>query len=220
MSRVQLLDARRRVLRIGLGAAVGSALGLHGLRARAHEGEHALHPTPSKGLKLTVVDYKVPDVMLVRDDGRRVSLRKEMDDGRPVALNFIYTTCPGICPMMSEVFRQFQDRLGAEREHVHMMSISIDPEQDTPARLREYAAKFSAGPQWRHYTGTVAASITVQQAFNTYQGDKMSHDPVTLMRPAPGKPWLRIDGFASGNDLAQEYAALDSICEGHHSAGA
>ena len=38
------------------------------------------------------------------------------------------------------------------------MSISIDPEQDTPVRLREYAHKYHAGPGWQHYTGTLAAS--------------------------------------------------------------
>jgi protein SCO1/2 len=160
-----------------------------------------------------MADYTVPDLWLVRDDGQRVSLPKELDDGRPVVLNFIYTTCPGVCPIMSAVFTQFQDKLGAERAKVHMVSISIDPEQDTPGRLRDYARRFSAGPQWQHYTGTVAASVAVQKAFAAYRGDKMNHDPLTLMRPAPGQPWVRIDGFASALDLLTEYAALAALCQ-------
>jgi len=167
----------------------------------------------SKGLKVSMAEYAVPDIWLLRDDGRKVLLPRELDDGRPLVMNFVYTTCPGICPLMSAVFSQFQQRLGAEREKVHMVSISIDPEQDTPARLREYANRFSAGSQWRHYTGTVEASVAAQKAFDAYRGDKMSHDPLTLMRAGPGKPWVRIDGFATSADLLEQYIAVAAMCE-------
>jgi protein SCO1/2 len=46
--------------------------------------------------------------------------------------------------------------------------------------------------------------VTVQKAFNAYLGDKMSHTPLTLMRAAPGKPWVRLDGFARAEDLLAE----------------
>ncbi len=181
----------------------------HGTAEEAAAHQH----TQSGDLKVTMADYVVPELWLVRDDGKKVLLSKELDDGRPLVLNFIYTTCPGICPLMSQVFSQFQDRLGAERIRVHMVSISIDPEQDTPARLREYAKLFSAGSQWQHYTGTVAASIAAQKAFNAYRGDKMSHDPLTLMRAAPGKPWIRLDGFATPDDLLAQYIRVAAMCE-------
>jgi protein SCO1/2 len=85
------------------------------------------------------------------------------------------------------------------------MSISIDPEEDTPARLREYARKFHAGPEWQHYTGTPEASLAAQRAFNVWRGDKMSHAPIILVRAAPGKPWLRIQGFVTPSELLQQY---------------
>jgi protein SCO1/2 len=154
------------------------------------------------------VHYTVPPVQLVRDDGKVVSLPDEMNDGRPVVLNFIFTTCSSICPLTSQVFAQFQQRLGADREHVHLMSISVDPEEDTPARLREYAHKFHAGPGWQHYTGTMEASLAAQRAFNVWRGDKMSHTPVTFVRIAPGNPWLRIDGFVTAEELLQHYQQL------------
>jgi protein SCO1/2 len=203
-------QARRRVgLGLALVLAAGPLLGLAGPAAATSESPAAPHPPElSKGVRVSMADYTLPDIGLVRDDGKRVALLRELDDGRPVVLNFIYTTCPGICPLMSAVFSQFQERLGSERAKVHMVSISIDPEQDTPARLREYARKFAAGPQWQHYTGSIAGSVALQRAFNAYRGDKMSHDPLTLMRVAPGRPWLRIDGFASGQDLATQFAAL------------
>jgi protein SCO1 len=162
-------------------------------------------PTPtSRDVQRLEAAYVIPAVDLVRDDGKTVSLPAELDDGRPVVLNFIYTSCSTICPLSSQVFAQFQHALGAKHESVHLVSISTDPEQDSPARLHAYAQQFHAERGWDYYTGTMAASIAVQRAFHAYFGDKMSHAPVTLMRAAPGKPWVRLDGFATGRELLAE----------------
>jgi protein SCO1/2 len=158
----------------------------------------------NSALQRSETAYVIPAVELVRDDGKTVSLPAELDDGRPVVLNFIYTSCSTICPLSSQVFAQFQRALGAKHELVHLVSISTDPEQDTPARLHAYAQQFHAERGWDHYTGTVGASIKVQRAFAAYHGDKMSHAPLTLLRSAPGKPWVRLDGFATGRDLLAE----------------
>ncbi|TLY96274.1 MAG: SCO family protein [Gammaproteobacteria bacterium] len=154
------------------------------------------------------VSYETPAVMLVRADGKSVSLPHELDDGRPVLLNFIFTTCSSICPLTSRTLEEFQDKLGPEAARIHLMSISIDPEQDTPSRLSDYARKFHAGPEWQYYTGTVAASLAAQRAFDVFRGEKMSHTPVTLMRAAPGKPWLRIEGFVTPAELVDDYRNL------------
>ena len=156
----------------------------------------------------STVTYETPDVSLVRADGKRVSLPQELDDGRPVLLNFIFTTCSSICPLASRTLEEFQRKLGREASKVHLMSISIDPEEDTPARLTAYARKFHAGPAWQYYTGTVAASLAAQRAFDVYRGEKMSHTAVTLMRAAPGKPWLRIEGFVTPDELVDDYQKL------------
>jgi protein SCO1/2 len=153
----------------------------------------------------TTADYTVPNIRLVRDDGTAVSLADEMNDGRAVVLNFIFTTCSSFCPLSSQTFALFQHKLGPDRGRVHLMSISIDPEQDTPARLREYARKYHAGPGWQHYTGTLEASRAAQRAFGAYQGDKMSHAPLTLVRAADGRSWRRIEGFVTPDELLSEY---------------
>ena len=155
-----------------------------------------------------MADYTIPPVTLVRDDGKAVTLPDELDDGRPVVLNFIYTSCTTICPVISHTLARLQGELGPDRDRVHLVSISIDPEQDTPARLAAYAKKFGAGPEWQHYTGTINASIAAQRAFDAYRGDKMNHTPVTFLRAAPGKPWLRIDGFATADDLLGEIRGM------------
>ena len=205
--------------------AAALALGLSGTAentAYAHDGMHMdMTDMPEMDMSGTkdaqhhaakvvrkTVNYKVPSIELVRDDNRTVLLPDEMNDGRPVIMNFIYTTCTSACPLTSHTFEELQTKLGNEREKVHMISISIDPEQDTPKQLAEYAHKYDAKSQWQFYTGTSEASLVAQRAFGVYYGDKMDHTPVTLLRAAPGKTWLRIDGFASADDLLHEYRKL------------
>ncbi len=194
------------------GVLVGSALFAAVAFAASAVGtmeEPAVHHHGDTGaISRSTFAYRTPAVTLVRDDGKSVSLAGELDDGRPVLLNFIFTTCSSICPLASQTFAEFQRKLGQESGTVHLMSISIDPEQDTPARLVAYARKYHAGPEWQHYTGTLEASVATQRAFDTYRGDKMSHTPVTLLRAAPGKPWLRIEGFVTPDELLHDYRAL------------
>jgi protein SCO1/2 len=149
----------------------------------------------------TVGNYQLPDVSVIRQDGKKLSLRKELDDGRPVILNFIFTSCSAICPMLSHVFSKVQDKLA----DAHLVSISIDPENDTPAKLLEYGKKFNAGKHWDYYTGTMKTSIAIQKVFKVDGGDKMNHSSVIFMRPAPGKPWVSLNGFASPDAVVLEY---------------
>lgn len=189
--------------------AAAAALGLWAPRALAAERAadphaHCHHDMETTAVTRASAAYVTPDVKLVRDDGRAVPLAGELDDGRPVVLSFVYTSCTTICPMISATLAQVQRRLGLARDRVHLVSISIDPEFDTPERLRAYARKFGAGPEWNHYTGTVDASVAVQRAFDVYRGDKMDHQPITLVRRAPGASWVRLEGFASADQILAE----------------
>lgn len=179
--------------------------------ASAHEDTDMhmhMHHEMTRDVKTSSVAYSVPPIRLMRADGRPIDLKSELDDGRAVVMTFIYTTCTSICPVISQTFEQLQDMLGPQLSHVHLVSITIDPENDTPSRLREYAAKFGAGPQWQYYTGTIDATIAAQKAFNVYREDKMDHNPVVFVRAAPGKPWLRVDGFATADELLHSYQEL------------
>lgn len=180
---------RRLLLTVLLGLCVGFG------SAEASE------PTPMKRATRSSLDITLPKVDLVRDDGKTVSLEAEVGDGAPVVLTFIFTRCGTICPVLSRTFAQLQTQLGA-RARVHLVSISLDPEFDTPTRLAEYAQRYGAGRQWHFYTGTVEATLAAQRAFEAARGDKMSHTPVTFLRAGAGRQWVRVDGFATADELA------------------
>jgi protein SCO1/2 len=174
--------------------------------AGAHE-DHSGHQV-SNGLVRSEHAYAVPAVRVTRADGKRMALSEAIDDGRPVLMNFIFTTCNAICPVTSQVLMELRDRLGEERAKVNMVSISIDPEQDTPARLSEYAQRFGAAGQWSHFTSSSSDAVAIQRAFGAWRGDKMNHQPTTYLRVAPGKPWVRLDGLYSPNALLTEFRKM------------
>jgi protein SCO1/2 len=169
---------------------------------------HHHHAMAANGYTRSIASYQTPDVKLMDTNGKEVALADSLDVNEPVMLNFIFTTCTTICPVMSATFFQVQEKLGQKAGTVRMVSISIDPEHDSPEKLNEYAKRFEAGPQWSMLTGSVEDSIAVQRAFNVYRGDKMNHEPVTFLRKGADKPWVRIDGFASADELLREYREL------------
>jgi protein SCO1/2 len=174
------------------------------------EDPHAHHRAMmgQKDYKRSEHSYRLTDVKLTDMNGRETSLLAELDGGQPVMVNFIFTTCTTICPVMSATFAKVQGELGPDADAVRMVSISIDPEYDTPGRLRAYASLFHAGDQWQFLTGNLDDIIAVQKAFDVYRGNKMNHEPTTLLRASPGDPWVRLDGIASAADIVSEYERL------------
>jgi protein SCO1/2 len=178
--------------------------------AAGAEDPHAHHRAmmESSAYRRSEHDYPLQAWGLTGMDGKDTDLLQALDCDSPVMVNFIFTTCTTICPVMSATFSQVQSELGPAVEDVCMVSFSIDPEYDVPARLREYAQRFNAGPQWQFYTGSLQEIIAIQRAFDVYRGNKMNHEPTTLMRATPNTPWVRIDGIASAKDIIKEYQRL------------
>jgi protein SCO1 len=156
------------------------------------------------GYARSIQDYRIPDLKLLRDDGVAVAMPGLFATDRPVVVSFIFTSCSAICPVLTATLAQTRQRLGPDAERLRIISVSIDPEHDTPARLREYARQFQAGGDWRFYTGERAAIVALQKAFNAYRGDKNNHAALALIRPAGQSRWVRVEGFANAADLATE----------------
>lgn len=200
------MQAFAQCRKLGVALAALTVLGSAADVSAGSADPHLHHPPTAQGGSAappptrSTTAYRLPQIQLVRADGSMVALPAELDDGRAVVLNFIFTTCTAICPISSQVFSEVQARIG-KRQDVHLVSISIDPEQDTPTALRHYAERFGAGAGWDFYTGTVDASIAAQKAFGVYRGNKMNHTQVTLVRPSMNQPWIRLDGFASAEQL-------------------
>jgi len=108
----------------------------------------------------------LPAIALVDQHGHAVTLTSLK--GRPVLIDFIYTTCPGPCPLMTSQMAAVAKLLGPKLgSQVTFVSISIDPEHDRPAELEQYArARGAEQPGWLFLTGTTAQIDRVLALFH------------------------------------------------------
>lgn len=94
--------------------------------------------------------WQIPGFTLTERSGKTMSLADL--GGKVWVADFFYTTCPGPCPMMTSRLSALQEKL-ANKADVRLVSISLDPEKDTPEVLQQYAARFHAGANWLFFTG-------------------------------------------------------------------
>lgn len=163
--------------------------------AAAAEGE-AAEPSPAEAY--------FGNVELITQEGKAVRLYRDLLADKVVVIDTFYTTCTGICPVMSRSFAAVQemvgDRLGRD---VHLLSISVDPENDTPDKLKSYAARFKARPGWYFLTG---AKENVDQALfklGQYVEDKESHQGIIVIGNLKTGLWKKAFGLAPTEELLQ-----------------
>ena len=172
-----------------------------GLWAGSSLGLSAQAPPP---VKRTVETYTVPDVTLVNQTGAKVKLKSLLESGEPVILDFIFGTCTTICPVLSAGYANLQAKVPAEAAKIHLVSISIDPENDTPKVMRDYLKRYRAKPGWDFFTGKREDIDKVMVAFNAYIPNKMSHYPLTLIRDRKSGKWIRLFGLMSSSEFIEE----------------
>jgi protein SCO1/2 len=96
-------------------------------------------------------DFALPDFQMVDQRGKPVT--KADLAGKVLVVDFIFTTCPTICPRLTERMALVGKELASEKD-VRLVSITVDPENDTPEKLAAYGAKYGANPdQWLFLTG-------------------------------------------------------------------
>jgi len=113
--------------------------------------------------------------------------------GKVVALTFIYTGCPDICPMLTQKMVDVQDALGAEfGTKILFVSITLDPARDTPEVLKDYAQFWGAKPEgWSFLTGSLEAVRDVTHRYGVFFAKKengsVEHSQLTTLIDAEGQ---------------------------------
>src|SRR3954467_9513168 len=135
-----------------------------------------------------------PDVTLTTQDGKDVKFYDLIKD-RIVAINVIYTNCQYACPIETSRLARMQqllgDRMGRE---IFFVSISIDPEHDTPAVLKAYADKFKAGPGWIFLTGKISDIDLLTKKIGLWSDPAATqdgHEPMLLVGNEATGQWIR-----------------------------
>jgi protein SCO1 len=153
----------------------------------------------------SVERYSVPDVELVNQEGEKIQLKALLETDQPVIVDFIYGTCTTICPVLSAGYVNLQKKLAKEGRSVRLISITIDPEHDSPNIMKAYLKRYRAEDGWDFLTGSRADIDNVMTAFNAYIPDKMSHFPLNMIRNPKDGSWVRLFGIMSGKEFLTEY---------------
>jgi protein SCO1/2 len=188
-------------------AMAAGPLSAHEASKHTKGGAGLLAPKPVEAAGAN--DVKLLDLELVDRGGDPVRFKSEAMADRIVAIDFIYTTCTTICPVLSALFAQVQDQLGARLgKEAWLVSLSLDPTRDTPKRLDAQARKFGAGPGWLWLTGQKTVVDRVLAGLDAYTADFESHASVILIGDAKRGTWIRLFGFPSPDEIVARIEEL------------
>jgi protein SCO1 len=144
------------------------------------------------------------DVELINQDGKKVRFYSDVLKGKTVVVNAFFTTCTSVCPPMNRNMEKIQEALGARvGRDVFLVSITVDPEVDTPARMKEYAKKFNAGPGWVFLTGKKENLDWALYKLGQYVEEKNDHKTIFIIGNEPTGLWKKAFGMANVAELVQ-----------------
>jgi protein SCO1/2 len=161
---------------------------------------HGAHAQPAQ--QPTAAGKYFSDVELVNQDGEKVRFYSDVLKGKTVVVNAFFTTCTSVCPPMNRSMEKIQEAFGDRvGKDVFLVSITVDPATDTPARLKEYAAKFHAGNGWTFLTGKKENLDWALYKLGQYVEDKESHKTVIIIGNEATGLWKKAFGMAKVDEL-------------------
>lgn len=167
-----------------------------------------LASAPSLEGQAAVVRLQIPDVELFNQDGQPVRFASGVIKDRVAVIDTVFTTCTTICPVMglnyARLAKTLKDRLGRD---VVMVSVSVDPLNDTPSQLKDWSAKFYAGPGWTLLTGSKAQVDLLLKSLGLFTPERQDHQSTVLIG-SQASGWTRASALASADKWLK---AIDSL---------
>ncbi|NMG32375.1 SCO family protein [Aromatoleum evansii] len=176
--------------------------------AHAGHANHANHA--NSDIKLPEdVTVRFADVLLLDQNSKERRLKSEVIGDRIVVMDFVYTSCTTVCPVVSAIMGEVQQKLGGKvGREVALVSLTVDPVRDTPARLRDYARSRGAGAGWSWLTGSTTAVNDTLKGLGTWTPNFEDHPVVMMVGDGRTGKWTRFYGFA---DPAMLVAQVESL---------
>jgi protein SCO1 len=142
------------------------------------------------------------DVVLVNQNGERMRLYTDLLKDKVVVINFFFATCQGSCLPMNRNIQKVQDLLGDRLgRDAYIISVSVDPTVDTPARLKEYAAKIGARPGWYFITGDKENVALALKKLGQYVENREDHTNIVLIGNERTGLWKKAFGLAKSDEF-------------------
>ena len=195
---------------LGVAVLVGGALAPG---AHASGGENGKRvKTPREKL----AERSFPNVVLTTHEGKKVRFYDDLIKDKIVLINFMYVKCEGICPgttaNLVKVQRLFGERMGRD---IVMLSITLKPEEDTPAKLAAYAKAYKTKPGWLFLTGDPKDVELLRRKLGfidrdpARDADKSNHIGMLRWGNEPLTLWAGCPGLLAPSKIVKEIGLVD-----------
>jgi protein SCO1/2 len=151
----------------------------------------------------------LPNVELVTQDGKPVHFYDDLVKDRRVVIQFMFTRCKDICPVITHHLAEVQGLLGGRvGRDIFFYSISLSPEEDTPKELRAFAREHGAGPGWTFLTGKPEDILHLRRSLGFYlddprqDADRNNHSGMIVVGTEPVMRWAMCEGGAKPEWIA------------------
>lgn len=151
-----------------------------------------------------------PNLVMLTQDDKPVHFYEDLLKGKTVLINFMFTTCTAICPPMTANLARVQQYLGDHvGRDVNMISISVDPANDTPAALKKFARNYKVRPGWFFLTGEKKNVDSVLHKLGGYVEDKGDHSTLVIIGNPDTGQWMKMFAMAPPSEISD--AVLKTI---------
>jgi protein SCO1/2 len=151
----------------------------------------------------------IPNVPVVTQHGETLNFYDDVVAGRRLVISFIFTSCRDMCPLITARLAQLYEALGpAAGRDIRFVSISVDPVNDTPAKLKEHADAFRVGPGWLFLTGTLVDITHIRHRLGDRSQNILDHRQDIWLVNEPTGDWQRDSAFG---DIEQVVHALNAM---------
>jgi protein SCO1 len=168
----------------------------------------ACAPAPLAGTELGATD--APDFTLTDGvTGHAVTLSALR--GQVVALTFLYTTCPDVCPLTATRFRATQTELGGDANRVKFVAVSVDPDRDTPLAVQDFSNVHGLAANWYYLVGGRAQLAPVWAAYGIgvqAGSSTVTHNDAVYLIDPRGRERVLLHSEDLANDLTNDLRAL------------
>jgi protein SCO1 len=166
---------------------------------------------PTSDGEMSAAHKYFSDVVLVNQDGKELRFYSDLLKGRVVIINTFFTTCISVCPPMTRTLERIQewlgDRLGKE---AFILSISVDPEVDTPPKLKAFAESYGARPGW-HLLGGKKENVGIAlKKIGQFVESRDNHSTILIVGNERTGLWKKAFGLAKPSDLI---TVVESVLE-------
>jgi cytochrome oxidase Cu insertion factor (SCO1/SenC/PrrC family) len=151
------------------------------------------------------------DVKLIDQHGDELRLYSDLLKGKTVVVNPFFEQCTGSCPVMNAMMERLQAHLGEKLgKDVVLMSITVDPANDTPGTLKDYAARFHARNGWYFLSGKRENVETALRKLGEFVDVRENHSTIVLIGNVSTRLWKKVNGLASSDEIIK---VLDGVID-------